>query len=79
MLRTILKRHDELVIELWLEGRDPCIESGGPCHIARPCCVVGSALQFTFEAGLGLPCSGVTGIYVALHHRRAYILGEGDY
>ena len=78
-IRTILERHDELVIELRVEAREPCIESRGPCHIARPCGVVGSALQFASEAGLGLPCSGVMGIYVALHNRRAYIIVKGDY
>jgi len=78
-IRTILKRHDELVIEFRVEGREPCIEGRGSCHIARPCCVVGSALQFASEASLGLPCSWVMGIYVAVHHRRAYIIGEGDY
>ncbi len=78
-IRTILKRHDELVIEFRVEARDPCIESRGPCHIAFPCGVVGSALQFASEASLGLPCVGVMGIYVALHHKRAYIIGEGDY
>jgi hypothetical protein len=45
MLRTILKRHDALVIELRVEGRDPCIEGRGSCQMAFPRCVVGGALQ----------------------------------